>query len=37
VPFEDSIGAYKGAEAFLAGGRARAIGVSNFSAEHSTG
>ena len=32
--FEDTIGAYKAAESFLAEGRARAIGVSNFSAEH---
>ena len=32
--FEDTIGAYKAAETFLADGRARAIGVSNFSAEH---
>ena len=31
--FEDTIGAYKAAETFLADGRARAIGVSNFSAE----
>jgi diketogulonate reductase-like aldo/keto reductase len=32
--FEDTIGAYKAAETFLADGRARAIGASNFSAEH---
>jgi diketogulonate reductase-like aldo/keto reductase len=32
--FEATIGAYKAAEAMLAEGRARAIGVSNFSAEH---
>jgi diketogulonate reductase-like aldo/keto reductase len=32
--FEDTIGAYKAAETFLADGRARAIGVSNFSSEH---
>ena len=32
--FDDTIGAYKAAESFLADGRARAIGVSNFSAEH---
>src|SRR3954453_17519083 len=32
--FDDTIGAYKAAETFLADGRARAIGVSNFSAEH---
>ncbi len=32
--FENTIGAYKAAESFLADGRARAIGVSNFSAEH---
>ena len=32
--FEDTIGAYKAAETFLADGRARAIGVSNFSPEH---
>jgi diketogulonate reductase-like aldo/keto reductase len=32
--FEATIGAYKAAEAVLAAGRARAIGVSNFSAEH---
>ena len=32
--FESTIGAYKAAETFLADGRARAIGVSNFSAEH---
>ena len=32
--FEKTIGAYKAAESFLAEGRARAIGVSNFSAEH---
>jgi len=31
--FEDTIAAYKAAETFLADGRARAIGVSNFSAE----
>lgn len=31
--FEDTIGAYKAMETFLADGRARAIGVSNFSAE----
>ena len=31
--FEDTIGAYKAAETFLADGRARAIGVSNFSTE----
>jgi diketogulonate reductase-like aldo/keto reductase len=32
--FEDTIGAYKAAEAFFADGRAGAIGVSNFSTEH---
>jgi diketogulonate reductase-like aldo/keto reductase len=32
--FESTIGAYKAAEKVLADGRARAIGVSNFSAEH---
>jgi diketogulonate reductase-like aldo/keto reductase len=32
--FENTIGAYKSAESFLAESRARAIGVSNFSAEH---
>jgi diketogulonate reductase-like aldo/keto reductase len=32
--FEATIGAYKAAEEMLAAGRARAIGVSNFSAEH---
>ena len=32
--FEKTIGAHKAAETFLADGRARAIGVSNFSAEH---
>jgi diketogulonate reductase-like aldo/keto reductase len=32
--FDDTIGAYKAAETFLADGRARAIGVSNFSPEH---
>jgi diketogulonate reductase-like aldo/keto reductase len=32
--FEATIGAYKAAETFLADGRARAIGVSNFSADH---
>jgi diketogulonate reductase-like aldo/keto reductase len=32
--FENTIGAYKAAETFLADGRARAIGVSNFSSEH---
>jgi diketogulonate reductase-like aldo/keto reductase len=32
--FEDTIGAYKAAETFLADRRARAIGVSNFNAEH---
>jgi diketogulonate reductase-like aldo/keto reductase len=32
--FEDTIGAYKAAETFLADGRARAIGVCNFSPEH---
>jgi|tagenome__1003787_1003787.scaffolds.fasta_scaffold20788992_2 diketogulonate reductase-like aldo/keto reductase len=32
--FEDTIGAYKAAETFLADGRTRAIGVSNFSADH---
>ena len=32
--FEGTIGAYKAAEKMLADGRARAIGVSNFSAEH---
>jgi diketogulonate reductase-like aldo/keto reductase len=32
--FDDTIAAYKAAETFLADGRARAIGVSNFSAEH---
>jgi len=31
--FEDTIGAYQAAESFLADGRARAIGVSNFSPE----
>ena len=31
--FDDTIGAYKAAETFLADGRARAIGVANFSAE----
>ena len=31
--FEDTIGAYRAMETFLADGRARAIGVSNFSAE----
>ena len=35
--FDDTIGAYKAAETFLADGRARAIGVSNFSAEHLRG
>jgi diketogulonate reductase-like aldo/keto reductase len=35
--FEDTIGAYRAAETFLADGRARAIGVSNFSAEHLKG
>ena len=35
--FEDTIGAYKAAETFLADGRARGIGVSNFSAEHLRG
>src|SRR3954465_7026932 len=34
TPFDDTIGAYKAAERFLAAGRARAIGVSNFSTEH---
>jgi diketogulonate reductase-like aldo/keto reductase len=32
--FENTIGAYKAAEKMLAAGRARAIGVSNFSPEH---
>jgi len=32
--FEPTIGAYQAAETFLADGRARAIGVSNFSSEH---
>jgi diketogulonate reductase-like aldo/keto reductase len=32
--FEATIGAYKAAEKMLADGRARAIGVSNFSSEH---
>jgi diketogulonate reductase-like aldo/keto reductase len=32
--FEATIGAYKAAETMLAEGRARAIGVSNFSAQH---
>jgi diketogulonate reductase-like aldo/keto reductase len=32
--FEDTIAAYKAAESFLAEGRARAIGVSNFSPAH---
>jgi diketogulonate reductase-like aldo/keto reductase len=32
--FEPTIGAYKAAEAMLADGRARAVGVSNFSPEH---
>jgi diketogulonate reductase-like aldo/keto reductase len=32
--FDDTIAAYKAAETFLAEGRARAIGVSNFSPEH---
>ena len=32
--FEETIGAYKAAEKMLADGRARAIGVSNFSPEH---
>ena len=32
--FEDTIGAYKAAETFLADDRARAIGVSNFSPDH---
>ena len=32
--FEDTIAAYKAAETLLADGRARAIGVSNFSAQH---
>jgi diketogulonate reductase-like aldo/keto reductase len=32
--FEDTIGAYQAAEKFLADGRARAIGVCNFSPEH---
>jgi diketogulonate reductase-like aldo/keto reductase len=32
--FENTVGAYKAAETFLADGRAHAIGVSNFSAEH---
>ena len=35
--FEDTIGAYKAAETFLAEGRARAIGVSNFGIEHLRG
>jgi diketogulonate reductase-like aldo/keto reductase len=34
VDFENTIGAYKAAETFLAEGRARTIGVSNFRAEH---
>jgi diketogulonate reductase-like aldo/keto reductase len=32
--FEETIGAYRAAETFLADGRARAIGVSNFSEQH---
>jgi diketogulonate reductase-like aldo/keto reductase len=32
--FDETIGAYKAAETFLADGRARAIGVSNFGTEH---
>jgi diketogulonate reductase-like aldo/keto reductase len=32
--FEDTIGAYRAAETFLADGRARAIGVPNFSEQH---
>jgi diketogulonate reductase-like aldo/keto reductase len=32
--FEDTLGAYKAAETFLADGRARAIGVSNSSEQH---
>jgi diketogulonate reductase-like aldo/keto reductase len=32
--FEDTIAAYKAAETFLGDGRARAIGVSNFSSQH---
>jgi diketogulonate reductase-like aldo/keto reductase len=32
--FESTVGAYKAAETFLADGRARAIGVSNFSVDH---
>ena len=32
--FDNTIAAYKAAETFLADGRARAIGVCNFSAEH---
>jgi diketogulonate reductase-like aldo/keto reductase len=32
--FEDTIAAYRAAETFLADGRARAIGVSNFSEQH---
>jgi diketogulonate reductase-like aldo/keto reductase len=35
--FEPTIAAYKAAEVMLASGRARAIGVSNFSAEHLRG
>jgi diketogulonate reductase-like aldo/keto reductase len=35
--FEPTIAAYKAAEEMLASGRARAIGVSNFSAEHLRG
>jgi diketogulonate reductase-like aldo/keto reductase len=34
VDFEDTVNAYKAAETFLAQGRARAIGVSNFSEQH---
>src|SRR4051794_31984248 len=34
VDFEGTIGGYKAAEKMLAEGRARAIGVSNFSADH---
>src|SRR4051812_22091603 len=32
--FEDTIGAYKAAETFVADGRARSIGVANFSQQH---
>jgi diketogulonate reductase-like aldo/keto reductase len=34
IHFDDTVGAYKAAETFLADGRARAIGVSNFSPKH---